>query len=375
VKEFARDAGFDAVGIAAATPFEEARRFLRRRIAAGAFGGLAWFTAERADFAADPCNLLPGARSIVAVALSYRTKEPGGDAAAVPCGRVARYAWAGDYHPILKQRMAAMVIAMQDRFGQAEYRTLVDTARIVDRAVAQRAGTGWYGKNTNIINPSVGSWVLLGEILTPLALEPDQPLRKHCGSCSLCISACPTGAITGPYELDNDRCISYLTIERRGPIPRELRSLMGDWIFGCDICQDVCPPAKKGRVANHPPFRAAGPESARPALIPLLSITEAAFRTRFAGSPVRRAKREGLQRNVAVALGNSGDRRAVPALIDALATAAPLVRGHAAWALGRLGGPEAAAALRDALPREADEWVREEIVLAGQEIEQREPHD
>jgi len=368
IKTMAREAGFDAVGIASAAPFVEARRFLRERIAGGAFSGLPWFSAARADFAADPRNLLPGARSIVAVALSYRTEEPAPDAEEGPRGKVARYAWARDYHPILKERMAAVVAAMQARYGAGECRTLVDTARIVDRAAAQRAGTGWYGKNTNIINPIHGSWVLLGEILTTLELAPDPPLRKHCGACRLCLDACPTGALTGPYTMDNNRCISYLTIEHKGVIPRELRPLIGEWIFGCDICQEVCPPAIKGQIAHHPPFRAASADAAFPALIPLLAITEDEFRARFAGSPIKRAKREGLQRNVAVALGNCGDRAAVPALILALAAATPLVRGHAAWALGRLGGQEATEALRRRLPEEGDPWVREEIGLALERV-------
>ncbi len=364
VKEIARAAGFDVVGIAAAAPFEEARRFLRDRIAAGVFSGLTWFTAERADTAADPANLLPGVRSIVAVAMSYRTIEPEDAGDNLPRGRIARYAWARDYHTLLKKRMRSVAGILQERFGAGECRTLVDTARIVDRAVAQRAGTGWYGKNTNVINPIFGSWILLGEILTSLDLEPDQPLRKHCGACTLCIHACPTGALTGPYELDNNRCISYLTIEHRGPIPRELRALIGEWVFGCDVCQDVCPPALKGISVNHPAFQAADPDAARPALIPLLRISEVEFRRRFSGSPITRVKREGLQRNAAVALGNSGDPRAVPPLIDALSLATALVRGHAAWALGRLGGDAAVEALRQALGRETDPWVREEISLA-----------
>ena len=366
VKAIAHDAGFDVVGIAVADPFDEAGRFLRRRIATGAFSGMPWFSEERAHVAGDPRNLLPEVRSIVSMGLSYRTTEPEPEDApgAGPRGRVARYAWAQDYHAVLKSRMAVVVSALQERYGAGECRALVDTARIIDRAVAQRAGTGWYGKNTNIINPTYGSWILLGEILTSLELAPDPPLRKHCGSCALCITACPTGAITAPYELDSNRCISYLTIEHRGPIPRELRPLVGDWIFGCDICQEVCPPAQNGQVADHPPFRAAGIESARPALIPLLSIDEAEFRARFATSPIKRAKREGLQRNVAVALGNSGDRGAVPPLIEALATAPPLVRGHAAWALGRLGGSAAHSALAERRESEDDPWVQEEIVLA-----------
>lgn len=361
VRAIAYNAGFDVVGIAAAEPFDEARRFLQRRVVSGAFSGMPWFSEERAGVAGDPRNLLPEVRSIISVGLSYRTREPADEPGTGPRGRVARYAWAQDYHTVLKARMGAVVAALQERFGAGECRALVDTARIIDRAAAQRAGSGWYGKNTNIINPEYGSWILLGEILTSLELAPDRPLRKHCGSCALCVTACPTGAITAPYELDSNRCISYLTIEHRGSIPREMRPLIGDWIFGCDICQEVCPPAQKGRVADHPAFQAVGIESARPALIPLLSIGVAEFRERFAGSPVKRAKREGLQRNVAVALGNSGDRAAVPALIDALETASPLVRGHAAWALGRLGGARARDALTARLAVEDDPWVREEI--------------
>jgi epoxyqueuosine reductase len=296
--------------------------------------------------------------------MSYRTIEPESGGDGLPRGRVARYAWGQDYHVLLQKRMRAVVDVLQQCFAAGECRTLVDTARIVDRATARRAGTGWYGKNTNIINPAFGSWILLGEILTTLDLDPDPPLRKHCGSCTRCLAACPTGALTGPYELDNNRCISYLTIEHRGPIPRPMRALIGDWVFGCDICQDVCPPALKGTTANHSAFRAPDLDAARPALIPLLQISEDEFRSRFSGSPLKRAKREGLQRNAAVALGNSGDRRAVPPLVDALTRASPLVRGHAAWALGRLGGEDALAALRLALDSEVDPWVREEITLA-----------
>jgi epoxyqueuosine reductase len=364
VKALALEAGFDAVGIAAAEPFPEAQLFLQQRIAAGVFSGLPWFTAERAAVAGDPRHLLPGARSSIAVALSYRTEEPRATDDA-PRGTVARYAWGDDYHDVLKQRMATLAAALRDRFDAGDCRMLVDTARIVDRAVAQRAGTGWYGKNANIIHPYFGSWILLGEILTSLDLTPDRPLRQHCGTCRRCLAACPTGAITGPYEIDSNRCISYLTIEHRGPIPRHLRALIGTWVFGCDVCQEVCPPAMKGSVAGQAPFQARhGLESARPALIPLLRLTEEGFRRRYARSPIKRAKREGLQRNAAVALGNSGDRRAVPALIEALGTASPLVRGHAAWALGRLGGTEALDALRQAERAESDTWVREEIDLA-----------
>jgi epoxyqueuosine reductase len=251
---------------------------------------------------------------------------------------------------------------------------------------------GWVGKHSNVITKAAGSWVFLGEILTELELEPDEPLRTNCGSCNLCIRACPTGAIVAPYVVDSNRCISYLTIEHRGAIPRELRPLMGNWIFGCDLCQDVCPPNLRPGVPAHEEFRCAGPEGpdraragpsfragsgaadpapeqddaspGTPELIPLLTISPEEFRRRFGRTPVKRAKREGLQRNVAVALGNSGDRAAVPALARALREAAPLVRAHAAWALGRLGGADATAALRSALASEEDSEVRAEIEAA-----------
>ncbi|HKO25063.1 MAG TPA: tRNA epoxyqueuosine(34) reductase QueG [Chloroflexota bacterium] len=383
IKEYARAVGFDAVGVARAEPFAEDRAVLRKRIAAGHFSGLSWFTAERADFSSDPRNLLPTARSILSLAMSYRPHGlPTGDAGAgeqgVPRGRISAYAWGRDYHAVLKERMERVVAFIRDACGPAQQaRTLVDTARILDRAAARRAGVGWVGKHSNVITKAAGSWVFLGEILTELELEPDEPLRTNCGSCDLCMRACPTGAIVAPYVVDSNRCISYLTIEHRGAIPRELRPLMGNWIFGCDLCQDVCPPNLRPGVPAHEEFRLGAADPApeqddaspgTPELIPLLTISPEEFRRRFGRTPVKRAKREGLQRNVAVALGNSGDRAAVPALARALREATPLVRVHAAWALGRLGGADAAAALRSALQAEEDSAVRAEIEAALTEL-------
>ena len=383
IKEYARAVGFDAVGVARAEPFTEDRAVLRERIAAGHFSGLSWFTAERADFSSDPRNLLPTARSIISLAMSYRPQGfPKGDVGAgeqgAPRGRISAYAWGRDYHAVLKERMERVVAFVRDACGQAQQtRTLVDTARILDRAAARRAGVGWVGKHSNVITKAAGSWVFLGEILTELELEPDEPLRTNCGRCDLCMRACPTGAIVAPYVVDSNRCISYLTIEHRGAIPRELRPLMGNWIFGCDLCQDVCPPNLRPGVPAHEEFRpgaaAPAPEQddaspGTPELIPLLTISPEEFRRRFGRTPVKRAKREGLQRNVAVALGNSGDRAAVPVLARALREAAPLVRAHAAWALGRLGGADAAAALRSALASEEDSEVRAEIEVALAEL-------
>ena len=209
--------------------------------------------------------------------------------------------------------------------------------------------------------------MFLGEVLTDLDLEPDRPLKKSCGHCTTCIPACPTGAIVAPYVIDNTKCISYHTIENRGTIPTELRPLIGDWVFGCDICQDVCPVNGQARLAGDQEFRARSLDHARPDLVGILDMTEAEFQERYRASPIRRATYAGLQRNACVALGNSGSFEAVPALARALTRAAPLVRGHAAWALGRIGGREAHEALRTALESEAEPDVVEELraALAG----------
>jgi epoxyqueuosine reductase len=220
-----------------------------------------------------------------------------------------------------------------------------------------RGGMGWYGKNTNILNTRLGSWLFLAELVTTLDLEPDRLSRQSCGQCHACIDACPTGAIVAPYVVDNDRCISFLTIELRGPIPRELRPLMGGYIFGCDLCQDVCPVNAQATPALHAEFSFKGTLD----LAELLTLTEEAFRERFRRSPIKRAKRRGLLRNVCVALGNSGDPGAIAPLTGALADNESLVRGHAAWALGRLGGRQP---LVEAQATETDPYVREEIAFA-----------
>jgi len=381
IKSYAREVGFDAVGIARAEPFVEEGRVTRERVEAGHYSGMPWFTAERAAFSSDPRNLLPTARSIVSLAMSYRPDgvPPAGGPGA-PRGRVSAYAWGRDYHTVLKERMERVVAFIRASHGSGQQaRTLVDTARIIDRAAARRAGVGWVGKHTNVITKEAGSWVFLGEILTELELPPNAPLRTNCGSCDLCLRVCPTKAIIAPYTVDSNRCISYLTIEHRGAIPRELRPLMGNWIFGCDLCQEVCPPNRRPGAPAHQEFRpgATLPDAtdadadaalAAPELIPLLRITPDEFARRFGRTPIKRAKREGLQRNVAVALGNSGDRAAVPALARALREDPPLVRLHAAWALGRLGGDDAQDALRQALAVEADAEVFAEIELAWNEL-------
>ncbi len=358
--------GFDLVRFTGAEPFPEAQRAMEERIEAGLYSGLSWFNLERASVAGDPRNLMPSVRTIVSLGISYLSEAEAAESVpGEPRGRVARYAWGLDYHEVFKEKLWALHAYVQEQLGrEVEARALVDTARIVDRAVAQRAGLGWYGKNTNLLNREHGSWVLLGELLLDVELPPDEPVRTTCGACTRCLPSCPTGALIAPGVLDNNRCISYLTIEHKGVIPRELRPLMRDWVFGCDICQDVCPVNRKAAPGNHPEFapeRGIGPS---PSLVELLDMSEEEFRTRFKHSPVKRAKLQGMQRNAAIALGNIGDLAAVPALVDALSGPHEIVRGHAAWALGRLGGKHALAALLSRLAQEEVAWVREEIESA-----------
>jgi epoxyqueuosine reductase len=380
LKAQAYDLGFDLVRITSADPLPAAEQALQERIAAGLMDGLDWFTAERAIVASNPRALLPDARSVVALGLFYLTDAPRDlTAPADPRGRVSCYAWGDDYHDVIRSKLHALAEWLQINSGSApgtsETRLFVDTGRMVDRAIAQRSGLGWYGKNTNILTKHWGSWVFLSEIVTNVPLDPDEPLTANCGRCEVCLHACPTNAFVAPYVLDNRRCISYLTIELRGSIPLELRPLVGNHIFGCDICQQVCPVNHRaearlrasGRLDDgraRLEFRPRPAVGSSPALVPLLELDEEGFRQRFAKSPIKRAKRRGLLRNVCVALGNIGDPASVPALTRALRDHEPLVRGHAAWALGRIGGAEACAALADALSSEEEESVLTEIRCA-----------
>jgi epoxyqueuosine reductase len=397
IKEYAYSLGFDIARITTAEALPEAERVIKERIAEGLMDGLPWFTAERSEVSCHPDALLPEAQSIITLGLFYLTEQPAEPQDGVARGRISRYAWGDDYHEIIKPRLEQFADWLRqysrgEFSDEVETRLFVDTGRMVDRAVAQRAGLGWYGKNTNILTKGWGSWIFLAEIVTNLPLPADAPVKTNCGSCEICLHACPTQALPSPYVLDNRRCISFLTIELRGSIPLELRPLMGNLIFGCDICQEVCPvnvlaEKRLGLRANglrqqaqasitlypsHPrvALQPRATTGSNPELLPLLQLSEEQFRERFRHSPIRRTKRRGLLRNVCVALGNSGDPRAVPALIEALHDYEPLVRGHAAWALGSIGGEQAAQALQEALPAESAEDVRQEIRYALHLIQQ-----
>ena len=383
----ARECGFDLVGVTSAEDFDADRAAALECIRDGRMDGLPWYTESRVMRGTSPSELLPGARSIVCLGLSYclesdapkenrgRRRASGRRAggavrlgAGLPQGNEAPYAGTGTG-------------AGAGTRGEAvSARWYVDDGPMLDRAAANRSGIGWFGKNTNILTPGFGSWVFLGQIITDLELEPDAPLKKSCGFCVRCIDDCPTGAIVAPYVIDNARCISYLTIENRGPIPRELRTLMGDWVFGCDICQDVCPVNRKaqpGRLTTEDTenFRESQKNPVLSVvnggsldLTDLLEMSEEDFRARFAGTSIMRAKWTGMQRNACVALGNRGDESSVSALSRTLREAHPLVRGHAAWALGRIGGPQAEAALAAAGATETDPSVAEEIAAARREL-------
>ena len=301
IRQLGIESGFDIVRVTTADAFTRDEAAAIKRIRDGHMDGFSWYTEERVRRANRPQELLEGAQSVISLALSYNTGEPDYPDAQ-PLGKIARYAWGDDYHDVIKKRLREFASKLPEITGYpVKTRIFVDDGPMNDRAAAARAGIGWFGKNTNVLTPTHGSWVFLAQVITDIPLEPDAPLKKTCGQCSLCIPACPTGAIVAPYVIDNKRCISYLTIELRGAIPRELRPLVGDWVFGCDICQDVCPVNRKAQGSLESAFRQRH-DFAAPALIPLLELDQAEFSERFRRSPVKRAKRIGLQRNVCIAL-------------------------------------------------------------------------
>jgi epoxyqueuosine reductase len=359
IKSEAQRLGFDLVGISPVRvpPHEESfAQWLRQKF----HGHLSYM--ERTEILRrDPRRLVPWAVSVISVAMNYYTPLPRVTPAEQGRGWISRYAWGDDYHHVVHDKLEALLGFIRGVAGATvEGRAFVDSGPILERDFAGTAGIGWIGKNTQLISPKKGSWFFLGELFTNLTLAYDEPIRDRCGQCDLCLKACPTGAFIGPYLLDARRCISYLTIELKGSIPRHLRPLIGNHIFGCDICQEVCPYNVK---ANSTDYRSYAPRQGlyAPDLIALLSIDQQEFRGRFRGSPILRAKRRGFLRNVAVALGNNGGPEAVPALTNALNDSEPLVRGHVAWALGRIGSSDAIAALRQRMVSEDDPEVKSEI--------------
>jgi epoxyqueuosine reductase len=367
----ARRQGFAEVGVTDLAPFDEAAERARQALAEGRLAGMPWYTEERITQAADLGARFPWGRSLVALTFPYQPAA----AALVPApqpasrpgrprGRIASYALGEDYHRRLDRALRSLVASLSLRFPELRWHRFVDHGRALDRAIAERAGLGFCGKHTQLIAARGGSYVLLASLVLSLELGQDRPSQKSCGSCRACLPSCPTGALVAPGVIDAPRCISYLTIEHQGPIPKVMRTLMGGWVFGCDLCQEACP--INARIGPEPV--PVGQASSRrgpvpfPDLIELLSLSEQAFQARFRSTTIRRSGRERLARNAAVALGNAGERSAISALTRAMRRdRSPVVRGASAWALGRLGGEQGAAALARALDQELDPQVLGEI--------------
>jgi len=330
LKHQAHAVGFDLAGIAPATSadsFDHLSDWLRR-----GFAGEMGYLLRHAEARRHPASILPNVRSVVMVGMNYESRETAAGKAHAECGRVARYARGLDYHAVLKGRLKCLLDWIQREMPECRGRGVVDTAPLLERDFARRAGLGWFGKNTMLINKRLGSYFFLGALLLDIELRADPPHEtSHCGTCTACLDACPTGAFTAPGELDSRKCISYLTIELRGPIPVPFRSEIGDWLFGCDVCQEVCPWNKKAPSANEASWRARPDLQALDA-VELLGLSEEDFRRRFHDTALLRPGRRGLLRNAAIVLGNTGDPSVLPALRRAAADADPVVREAALWA-------------------------------------------
>ena len=359
IKEAAQRLGFELVGISPMRPAPHEQSFAQW-LREGLAGNLDYMQRTE-SLRRDPRELVPWAVSIISVGMNYYSGYSRPVESSESRGWISRYAWGDDYHNVMKGKLEALLESIgQFRDGNIQGKAFVDSGPVLERDFAGIAGLGWIGKNTHLISPKKGSWFFLGELFVDLPLAYDRPMRDRCGRCDLCLKACPTAAFVGPYVLDARRCISYLTIELKDWMPRSLRPLVGNHIFGCDICQEVCPYNVKALPTAEIAFQ---PRSGlhAPELIAFLSLSEAEFRQRFRASPILRAKRRGFLRNVAVALGNLKALDAVPALIRSLDDEESVVRGHVAWALGQIGAQTALDPLHRRLRVENDADVQEEL--------------
>lgn len=378
IKAEAAGLGFDLAGVApAVTPpgFPSFLDWLDR-----GYAGEMHYLPQRREAYSSPQSVMDGVRSIVMLAISYhqsaeRTCWTAPSDKLPVMGRVASYAEGNsDYHDVIRDKLNRLALTVEKIRPGCRTRGIVDTAPLLERDFARLAGLGWFGKNTMLLNRRLGSWFFLAALLVDVELDYDTPhVASHCGTCTRCLDACPTDAFVGPYVLDANRCISYLTIEHRGAVPAELREGMGDWLFGCDVCQDVCPWNRKAAVSEASVFGArsrdeSGSDSENVGLqldpLELLSLDEAGFRARFRKTPLWRPKRVGLLRNACLVLGNRGDSRAVPRLVGALQDEEPVIRGAAAWALGKIRTSSAVDGLIARAMVELEPGVREELAAA-----------
>ncbi|HWQ05179.1 MAG TPA: tRNA epoxyqueuosine(34) reductase QueG [Longilinea sp.] len=369
IKAEAARLGFPFAGITTLAPPPHLESFLTW-IAAGRHASMTYLSVpHNLEKRASPDLILPEAKSILVLGMPFMPSLNGGSSTDSQFGQVASYAWGADYHEIIPPRVVELAGQIGDHLGcQVKHRAYTDTGPILERDFAQRAGLGWAGKNTCLIHPKKGSYFFLAELFIDIELEPDLPfLPDQCGNCRRCIDACPTDCIREDRTLDADLCISYQTIENKGPIPLNLRPKIGNWVFGCDVCQQVCPWNRFATSDEVDPVFQPRAEIFAPELVAEILLDAPAFNQKFRFSPIRRAKRRGYLRNVCIALGNSQDAEALPGLITILRNEPEvLVRGAAAWALGQMGSAKAYTALRDAMPGETDRQVREEISAALQ---------
>ena len=361
VVELAKSIGFDLVGITEASVLKDHIENSLATYELNYLNGMPWLNKERLIKGGSPDQLLVNPKSVIVVGVNYKKNNSEIYRSTDTNGKIAMYAQWEDYHLIIKKMLKEYKAILQEELAiEMDGRIFVDDGSLLEKGFAEKAGLGWFGKHTNIINPIYGSWIFLGALVTDLELTPDKAVKKNCGKCELCIIGCPTNAIVSPYQLDANKCISFLTIENKGAIPYELRPLMGDWIFGCDICQDICPVNDKSDMPQNMMFTEK--TTSYLDLVEILYMSQEQFSIRFSRSPIKRAKLRGLQRNACVALGNSKQKEGISALIKTLKNnESELVRGHSAWALGEINTMECQNALKLCLEYEEDQFVIDEI--------------
>ncbi|GJM15527.1 MAG: epoxyqueuosine reductase [Thermodesulfobacteriota bacterium] len=360
IKDKAMDLGFDLIGVSPIDSFPE-NQFYKEWLNKG-FSGEMKYLERNSEKREDIQNILPGAKSVISCAMNYNTDYPYSiEHTDNTKGWISRYAWGDDYHDTIKNKLQILMdYICSESSHEVESKLYVDTGPVLEKTYGKYAGVGWVGKNTCLINQEIGSWIFLGEIITSLELEYDVPVPDRCGTCTRCIEACPTDAIIEPYILDSRLCISYLTIELKDKIPHELREGVDNNIYGCDICQDVCPWNKRAHISDKTEFE---PREGllNPNLPYLSSLSVDEFRKHFKGSPIKRTKRRGLLRNVMIAMGNSGEKNFLPYISECLKDEEPLVRAHAIWALWKIKGAKSKEILINCRDKENDSIVIDEI--------------